>query len=543
MGHWKDSACKADYLGVTAHVITKDGKYLKLVLCLKPVVSHAAKFLVEDLESILEDYEIKDKVHFIVTDGASVNKSAFKTSDVYDRVLAAIETVDDESDEGIPDDDGQDETGLEKEGAYYKETSLPDVVRTPGQVLGRRWIWCAAHLIQLACADAFGDLDEDHVLFKLLNALQRVCRRIRKTAIARMLKRVLKQDIAVRWDSRLAMVTSFLHTQNDESWMQMLRKVKKDPKKIGLKEDLELLLNAESKRVLKEFVEIMQLVQETRKTLSSDQFPTMGLFVPLKAVLLMKLKAHTERLDRNSALDAFVTGLRNSLNYRMKVEEWHVVSTILNPAFRKDQVMKMLAYVAEQSQNADNLFEEGCSLIRSLITQMSGTPVPSQEEQSEDDPFSAFNGLPASQIEDQLTQYLAAPKIDRRDKTDPQKEKKATDRYLEIADWFKRNKHLYDIITKIAECFMGPATSVSVERLFSIAGIKLGKQNFNLSQKNLEARLLYSCNKHLVSDTDFEITVQMMKEAKEEEKEPETGEEQETGEKEGNKDKDCVQLD
>lgn len=76
--HWTDAANKNQYLGVIAHAVVETETSLEqvhLVLALCKVESKDAANLANDLENVLMSFGISRKVNFMITDGASTNKS------------------------------------------------------------------------------------------------------------------------------------------------------------------------------------------------------------------------------------------------------------------------------------------------------------------------------------------------------------------------------------------------------------------------------------------------------------------------------------
>ncbi|KAK0143482.1 putative AC transposase [Merluccius polli] len=78
---WSDRTMRS-YLGVTAHVLnsSSSGYTLKAYLleCWRFKGRHSSENISAAFDEILDDYNISEKVHFIITDNAANMKKAFK---------------------------------------------------------------------------------------------------------------------------------------------------------------------------------------------------------------------------------------------------------------------------------------------------------------------------------------------------------------------------------------------------------------------------------------------------------------------------------
>ena len=77
---WSDRRIRG-YLGVTVHYMEKDAEGLKLrsnlLACDRFKGSHTAERICEQFEAICDDYDIKDKVDYIISDNAANMRKAF----------------------------------------------------------------------------------------------------------------------------------------------------------------------------------------------------------------------------------------------------------------------------------------------------------------------------------------------------------------------------------------------------------------------------------------------------------------------------------
>lgn len=274
-----------------------------------------------------------------------------------------------------------------------------------------------------------------------------------------------------------------------------------DSKKADLADQMRSMLTTGSKKVMKDFIDVMKIVQKFRLKLSSDDYPTMGMFAQVKCLLLSKVEEQSKNQELSHCVREFCKALYTALNERLKVEMWHVVAAILNPTLGSANLKGMLKIVEMNNRTTKSgikntdLFEEGCKMIRTLCDKLAVHETSSSTNSSQDEYTMLFAGVvPSSQDVDELTHYLLAQKLH-------------PENHSGVMEWFKQHKLLFPRIYTIACCFMAPATSVSVERLFSLAGLKIGKNSYRLLPKNLEGRLLYFCNSHLLPDTEYDANV------------------------------------
>jgi len=80
---WSDRKMRS-FLGITAHVIQEENNNLKLVsytlLCQRFLGKHTGEHIATVFDSTLDDFKIKSKVDYIITDNAANMKKAFTTT-------------------------------------------------------------------------------------------------------------------------------------------------------------------------------------------------------------------------------------------------------------------------------------------------------------------------------------------------------------------------------------------------------------------------------------------------------------------------------
>ena len=141
---WSERAMRS-YLGITAHFAGKEvvqpaGKKKLSSLLLKFrcfLGSHTGESIGLAFEQALEEYEIKDKVTYVVTDNAANMRAAFKTR------FPCVETEADDDHLGEVDDDIF--QGLSKADELDIQAAVENTTR--------RRISCFAHSLQLVVAD------------------------------------------------------------------------------------------------------------------------------------------------------------------------------------------------------------------------------------------------------------------------------------------------------------------------------------------------------------------------------------------------------
>lgn len=479
--HWKCALTKRDYLGITAHfVIRRNGslQLVNLVLALIPAASHHASVLAEDFRKVANEYNISDKVRFIVTDGASTNSLAFNKNDSYRQLLDKFVDYDD--------------AYIEEEEVYEAESServtIGDLEKEHpllGHFIGRQWIWCVAHLLQLACSHAFKSLPASDLLFSSVENCKYIVNSVHRSHAAALLQKSLKTDIAVRWDSKSTMVDSVIDSSNE----QLLRDIANRSKNETLKKAIREVLSESSKAILRSFCEVMDAVTKHRKIVSSDQYPTLGAVICQRQLLLHQLKGMSESVER--AVQPFVKNLIKEIEYYVQINDPFAIAAILNPKFDEDTLEGMLKIKGRDGVEVD-WFEKGKKLIKDFLTHIDSSAAEDDAADAEDEMSIFKQGKSASSSQnDELMTFL--------------REDKRVRDYAGALDWYEKNKSRYPGLYQLFLNFAGSATSVPSERLFSMTGVKVGKQNMNLKPDTLQALMLYYCNSDLVNNGSIRL--------------------------------------
>lgn len=484
LDHWKDSSSKREYLGVTASFIGRKmgnpdspPELINVVLALIPVDSHCSEQLIKDFEKLVAFYGIEDKIRFVVTDGCPSNKKSFGKNDSYRRVLdkyaeyeegfleAVIEKLEDPEADEIP-------QLLQK---------LPDPIE--GQLFGIRWVWCVAHKIQLATQHAFNDLKkknpEDHLTI-LVEACKYTVSCLHRSAAAAKLNKCLATDCNVRWDSKSAMVKSVI----EPSIRDELKKIGKETTNEKLADAIQKVTSESARAILSDFVNIMEEVTKHRLTMSAAKYPTLGTVLFVRQVLLLRLEEKKNVVE--GPVKEFLTNLISQIRKYITIDEPMLVAAILNPHYSKHCLATFLKI--DDGKGVVDYFTQGKQLIQDMLKEIE------KEDPSEaapafdpDDDRALFADPAASSSQkDELESYL-------------NEDKRVEGGYNGIVEWFRVNKSKYPNLYSLVMHFLAPATSVSAERLFSIAGLKIGKTAHNLHPETLQALLMYYCNSHLIA--------------------------------------------
>lgn len=143
LDHWTETHTHKSYLGIMCHFL--DGnKFATHLLSFREAKDKTADGILNEVNTILNEYKIKNKVAFVCTDGASANKKAFSMSgELLHLAHPSDELV-------IPDDD-------ESEALPVDDIHLLDLETTYS--IPRTWMRCHSHEINNALKRSFMEIE------------------------------------------------------------------------------------------------------------------------------------------------------------------------------------------------------------------------------------------------------------------------------------------------------------------------------------------------------------------------------------------------
>lgn len=431
---WTSDSNKS-YITITGHCVYND-ELQSLVLSTRELPSpHTGEHIAEHLRRVFEEFCILHKIVTIVSDNAQNMKKAINQS------------------------------------------------------LQKHHHPCIAHTLNLSVKESLsGDPSLQNIIKKCKGIVSHFRHSAKSTEILTTKQKQmnmpilkLKQDIETRWNSISIMFARLCEV--------------KIPLTIALTEidiPLESLDNNEWK-VLAECVEVLKNIEEITEQLSGEQYPTMGMVIPLIRGLQYKLNAtNTETLIGTQVKETLFDVVQRRLG--MLESNKHVaIACLLDPRFKK------LAFGTDSNAaNAQQRCIEELTHIRNSTAQTNEVVV-TQTQQLEQvtakpsiwDHFeqkkSNFITTSGSSSENIITlrQYLELPLLPR-----------TSNPLLYWKSMKTNNPHLYKLYLKYS-CI--PATSVPSERIFSKAGQLTNLRRNRLDPKHLDYIIFLNANWKLFS--------------------------------------------
>jgi hypothetical protein len=439
---WSSGSNKS-YITVTGHFI-HEFKFHSVVLATEEIkTSHTGENISKAISTVLEKFNITDKVVTAVTDNGSNMKKAI-------------------SDE------------LKKHNHF-----------------------CVAHTINLSVQDAIGmNVQFSSILtkcralvtyFKKSNVAAYKLREVQQQMGLPVL--ALVQDVATRWNSELMMLERLLEL--------------KLPVTVALASltNAERNLESEEWNAIQEVIAIFKPVLSVTEKLSGELYPTMSLVVPIIRGLQKSLQ---KKITNTSIAMQLKLSLIDVINRRLgNLESNRFVgkATFLDPRFKKSGFGN-----EENANNIHRLIVEELSGIlakeRNLTAPPETAPTPivptSTEVTDEDEIWEEFDQKIASRTSTItptttatliVKQYVEMSYIDR--KEDP------------IEFWKKHHSTFKDLYKLVCKYLCIPATSVPAERIFSIAGLITNDRRNRLGSEKIDQIIFLNRNIKSFSTCDF----------------------------------------
>ncbi|KAL3048825.1 hypothetical protein OYC64_008329 [Pagothenia borchgrevinki] len=247
---WSDRKMRG-FLGVTAHYLEQDEERIELksnlLACDRFKGSHTAERLCEQFEAICDEYSIKNKIDYIISDNAANMRKAFT-------VCFPTE----QEDEDVDEEDDLDDPEL------WHDLSLEDQETVDAAMAKKQRLQCFAHTLQLVVGDG---LKETKGTTSSLAKLSKLSSLLHTSTTFKDVfdaefgeQRGIPAAVTTRWNSTLRQVKAVLRCEHPKLCRVL--------EKAGHKE---LLFTAREWNVLKELVDIMNPFGEaTDLTQDSD---------------------------------------------------------------------------------------------------------------------------------------------------------------------------------------------------------------------------------------------------------------------------------
>lgn len=287
---WSDRKMRG-FLGVTVHCMEKDAERIQLksnlLACDRFKGSHTAERICEQFEAICDEYNIKDKLDYIISDNAANMRKAF---------TVCFPT---EQEDEVHDDDHLDDPEL------WNDLTLEDQQTVDAAMAKKQRLQCFAHTLQLVVGDG---LKETKVMTPSLSKLSKLSSLLHTSTTfkdvfeAEFGERGIPAAVNTRWNSTLRQVKAVLQCDH----LKLCRVLEKAGHK-------ELLFTAREWNLLKEVVDILKPFGEATDLTQGEKIVTISSVVPS----ILSLNHHLEKLKPQVRfLSGLVRSLQASLNKR-----------------------------------------------------------------------------------------------------------------------------------------------------------------------------------------------------------------------------------
>lgn len=265
---WTDRR-QHSFIAITAHILEKSLGSKSLLICFKSFKgSHTGQSIADVIEKVIDDYSLRAKVHYMVTDNASNMKKAstflFPVSDTVDDNQLVIDDFTALDDPELYEDIALDELGV---------TCL-DGERLP----------CFAHLLQLTVRDGLQMVQSSRSALakcsKLANLIHQSCKFKESFEKKFGRDRSLPVTNDTRWNSFYSHLAAIVKLDKD-----LLSQLCKEENQTGL------ILTVRELQQLKELVDILEPFADSTDIAQGDDYVTISNVVPIIVSLNQKLEA------------------------------------------------------------------------------------------------------------------------------------------------------------------------------------------------------------------------------------------------------------
>ncbi|XP_072553038.1 zinc finger BED domain-containing protein 4 isoform X1 [Salminus brasiliensis] len=453
---WRSNAVSVSttsgYMGVTCHFISADWQIKSVLLACLPLSNQTdTQRMLADFDEISHAHGISGKVFRIVLDpSACESRSAFRLPGFY---LHGNGDVEDEED-----DDSSDEetgTGMGKEAVSGEEED-----NSVNQFLARCRIDCFARSLSQCVRE--GIRSSPQLSITLTKA---AC--------------FYNYIIATVTPEKLAQVFSHVNGQgpsaSDRHWNSQLKTMRQMLESVDFLEDIvdrnDLALNNVEKAMLRELVEVLEPFEEATDMVQGDKHVSISLALPS----VLGLRKHLAEVITHQCT-GIVTGLSQALDRRLAgilEDPLYVTATTLDPQFK-------LSWSSDRDWHKQVLLEEVGKHTQAASppeASLDAQPSPSKRSRL----FSFIKQRPTTQaksMEQELSAYLLEEPTDE----DP-------------LQYWKRKSIDFPLLSQVAKkVFTVPATTTTVERIFSLVGKTLRPERCRPLPKNLETLIYLKAN-------------------------------------------------
>ncbi|XP_061884651.1 zinc finger BED domain-containing protein 4-like [Entelurus aequoreus] len=465
------------FLGVTVHWMDKEAERIELksnlLACERFKGSHTAERICDKFEAICDEYNIKAKLDYIISDNAANMRKAFT-------VCFPSEQEDDD------DGDHLDEFEL------WCDLTVEDQQTVDVAMAKKKRLQCFAHTLQLVVGDG---LKETKVVSPSLSKLSKLSSLLHTSTTFKDVfdaefgeQKGIPAAVNTRWNSTLRQAKAVLQC-NHVRLCAVLEKA-------GHRE---LSFTAREWNLLKDLVDILKPFGEATDLTQGEKVITISAVVPS----ILSLNHHLEKLKPQVCfLSGLVRSLQTSLNKRflgifinvkMARTQDGITAPFSDPVYLKAAVLDpafSLLWVEPHVLVSRDVKAEVAQQVKELILQDAAEteqPAPLVDEKEQGD-LGEGEGLFAAYHKRQKKDAGTTPALQ-------------LSHYLDIAEgqnallfWALNMKTLPSLFRVAMRVLAVPASSAPVERVFSHGGIILRPHRAQMTDRLLANLVFCKCN-------------------------------------------------
>ncbi|GET01179.1 zinc finger BED domain-containing protein 1-like [Rhizophagus clarus] len=469
---WTFKSCQG-YLGITCTFIHSQWKLKELTLTIEYICySHTAEHILETPESVLEEWEIRDKVYTITTDNGIVGKGMIPAQVLIMRAKRLIDFF-----------------------MRLKQSERLEIIQ-------KKFSDIAKNINKEINIDGLEEEDEE--IYNLLKNNSE----FDVSQTSDYLNVIA--DITTRWNSSFLAWQRLLKLKDYINLLISILSTKLNPDfKKNCKRLKQIMLQEQEWNTIKDLVSILKPFAEATNYLGGNKYCTYTIIVPTLIKIINRLKPSTAD-DEKYVSEINFKNLENIFDDQISIEDDEEEKPnpiairrlkINNPANTKDLVKKIkltlyaamkhywknliasevflsslldprikdLSFVSVKERfDAEELLNDEYNQEK-LKSLSSSTSIQDDDESQEYDSIFANFKTPASKEINEITKYLSLKKINF--ESDP-------------LVWWHEQEENFPILSKIAKKYLAVyACSTSSERLFSDAGNLLTAKRNRISPK------------------------------------------------------------
>uniref|UniRef100_A0A669DT20 HAT C-terminal dimerisation domain-containing protein n=2 Tax=Oreochromis niloticus TaxID=8128 RepID=A0A669DT20_ORENI len=365
---WSDRRMRG-FLGITVHWIQRETERMQLKSKLLAFDRfkglHTGERICEKFEAICDEYNIKDKLDYIISDNAANMRKAFT-------VCFPIEQGEEHDDD---DGDHLDDPEL------WHDLTLEDQETVGAAMAKTQRLQCFAHTLQLVVKDG---LSETKVASPSLSKLSKLSSLLHTSTTFKDVfeaefgeQKAIPAAVITRWNSRLRQVKAVLQCEHLKLCAVL--------EMAGHKE---LLFTTREWNLLKEMVDILKPFGEATDLTQGEKIVTISAVVPC----VLSLNHHLEKLKPQVRfLNGLVRSLQASLNkrflgifisVRMARAEDGITAPFSDPVYLKAAALDpafSLLWVEHHVLGSCDIKAEVTQKVKDLILQDAADPAKSEQ--------------------------------------------------------------------------------------------------------------------------------------------------------------------